>query len=282
MQGYWHHNGWVFKYVGKNWYRFQGHKWVRYGATVKINPTPPRGKKICRPFRMLKKFGFPGSLSSKRLPRCKVGTGKSSVLYMWKDRAACRFLGGRLSMQKRSICKVGRPHQWARVIRCVRGPILSKKGLNYKTGRSSRSVRRTKTVGVYQDKRAVKIAKSYADINSGAKTDFQVTKISSATKNCFSLGEYAVNGYKAPSKSIMHRYCTNAKNVKTVFRKPQSFTKGWDTTGIKRKTKNGSIWLPNCPKGFRALGHVAIQIENGKKVTSANFPGFRCIADKYT
>jgi len=145
MQGYWHHNGWVFKYVGKNWYRFQGHKWVRYGSTVKINPTPPRGKKICRPFRMLKKFGFPGSLSSKRLPRCKVGTGKSSVLYMWKDRAACRFLGGRLSMQKRSICKVGRPHQWARVIRCVRGPILSKKGLNYKTGRSSRSVRRSVT-----------------------------------------------------------------------------------------------------------------------------------------
>merc|ERR1712146_523346 len=32
------------------------------------------------------------------------------------------------------ICKTGRPHQWAKVTRCVQGPILSKKGLNYKTG----------------------------------------------------------------------------------------------------------------------------------------------------
>jgi len=30
-KGYWHHNGWVFKYYRGYWYRFQGGKWVRYG-----------------------------------------------------------------------------------------------------------------------------------------------------------------------------------------------------------------------------------------------------------
>merc|ERR1712086_666223 len=125
-------------YVGGYWYRFQGHKWLRYGATVPIKPKAPRGAKICRPFYMLKKWGFPSTLGAKTLPRCRVGSGKSSVYYMWKNRKNCRFLGGRLTYQKHAVCKVGKPHQWARVVRCVQGPILSKKGLNYKTGRSMR------------------------------------------------------------------------------------------------------------------------------------------------
>ena len=133
-KGFWHHNGWVFKYTGGYWYRFQGHKWVRYGKTVSIKPTVPRGAKICRPFYMLKKFGFPSSLGAKSLPRCKVGSGKKAIYYMWKNRAGCRFLGGRLVYQKHAVCKAGKPHQWARVVRCVRGAVLSKKGLNYKTG----------------------------------------------------------------------------------------------------------------------------------------------------
>jgi hypothetical protein len=133
-KGFWHHNGYVFRYRGGYWYRFQGNNWVRYGATVPIKPKIPRGKKICRPFYMLKKFGFPSSLSAKRLPRCRVGSGKSSVYYMWKDRKACSFLGGRLVYQKHAVCKTGRPHQWQRVTRCVRGAVLTHKGLNYKTG----------------------------------------------------------------------------------------------------------------------------------------------------
>ena len=83
---------------------------------------------------MLKKWGFPTSLGAKTLPRCKVGAGKAAKWYMWKDRANCRFLGGKLVYQKIATCKTGRPHQWVKVKRCVRGAVLSKKGLNYKTG----------------------------------------------------------------------------------------------------------------------------------------------------
>jgi hypothetical protein len=137
-KGYWHHNGWVFKYYGNYWYRFQGGKWVRYGRQVPIKPKVPIGPKICRPFYLLKKWGFPTSLGSKRLPRCRVGSGRKAAYYMWKDRKACRFLGGRLVYQTHKTCKTGRPHQWARVVRCVAGPKISKKGLNYKTGRKFR------------------------------------------------------------------------------------------------------------------------------------------------
>merc|ERR1711990_603366 len=126
------------KYYRGYWYRFQGGKWVKYGKKVPIKPTVPRGPRICRPFYVLKRWGFPSSLGSKRLPRCRVGAGKRASYYMWKDHGACKFLGGRLVYQKHRTCKTGRPHQWARVIRCVQGPVLSKKGLNYKTGRSFR------------------------------------------------------------------------------------------------------------------------------------------------
>jgi len=150
------------------WWRFQGHKWVKYSKSVTINPTPPRGPKICRPFFMLKKWGFPTSLGAKTLPRCKVGAGKAAIWYMWKNRGNCRFLGGKLVYQKIKVCKTGRPHQWAKVTRCVRGPILSKKGLNYKTGKG---IVKSKKVAVYQDRRSTPVSTVYADLWSGAKKD---------------------------------------------------------------------------------------------------------------
>ena len=56
---------------------------------------------------------------------------------MWTNDAACRFIGGRLTYHKRMTCKTGKPHAWKRVVRCVLGPVLSNKGLNYKTGSSN-------------------------------------------------------------------------------------------------------------------------------------------------
>lgn len=133
-QGYWHHSGYVFKFKHGMWWRFQGGRWTKYGRRVPISPKKPRGQPICRPFYRLMKAGFPVSLSSKRLPRCKVGSGKNASVYQWKDRAACRFLGGRLIYQKIQKCKKGKQHSWKRVTKCVRGPVLTSKGLNYKKG----------------------------------------------------------------------------------------------------------------------------------------------------
>jgi len=53
---------------------------------------------------------------------------------MWTNDAACRFIGGKLTYHKRATCKTGKPHSWKRVTRCVQGPVLTSKGLNYKTG----------------------------------------------------------------------------------------------------------------------------------------------------
>merc|ERR1711907_327152 len=86
------------------------------------------------PFYQLKAYGFPASLSAKKLPRCQVGDDKSKVIYMWKDEEACKFLGGKLIYQNHQECKTGKPHQWARVVKCVQGPVLSNKGFSYKHG----------------------------------------------------------------------------------------------------------------------------------------------------
>jgi hypothetical protein len=133
-QGYWHHKGYVFKYVGKWWYRFQGGRWVRFGRKVPVSPKPPVGKPICRPFYRLERWGFPTSLTITKLPRCQVGRGKKASIYIWKNRSACRFLGGKLVYHRIHRCKAGKPHSWKRVIKCVRGPTLHNKGFNYKTG----------------------------------------------------------------------------------------------------------------------------------------------------
>jgi len=69
-KGYWHHGGYVFKYTRGRWYRFQAGRWVLFGRRVPVKPAAPKGKKICRPFYLLKKYGFPSSLSAKKLPRC--------------------------------------------------------------------------------------------------------------------------------------------------------------------------------------------------------------------
>jgi hypothetical protein len=55
-----------------------------------------------------------------------------------------------LIYQRRQICKVGKPHTWKRVTRCVQGPVLSNKGFNYKTGKGGATyhfdIHTTKTV----------------------------------------------------------------------------------------------------------------------------------------
>jgi len=130
-KGYWHHNGWVFKYVQHQWFRWEDMHWVYYANRVDINPAPPETKKICRPFMIMKKAGYPMTLTAKTIPRCKVGQGKTASIYMWKTRKNCRFLGGKLIHQKMFHCKSGMPHVWAKVTRCVKGPAVKKGGFAY-------------------------------------------------------------------------------------------------------------------------------------------------------
>lgn len=115
--GYWHNDGYAYKYTDGNWYRFQDKEWVKYSKEIPVNPSPPTGRKICRPFYKMMKQGFPQSLSSQNVPRCKVGDS----LYMYTDDKACKFLGGVKAYQKRMLCKSGEQHKWKRVVKCVKG-----------------------------------------------------------------------------------------------------------------------------------------------------------------
>ena len=96
------------------------------------------------------KQGFPQSLTSKQIPRCKVG----SSLYMYTDDKACKFLGGVKAYQQRVLCKSGESHKWKRVVKCVKSSqALSKGGLDYKTGRLRSNMYRFQQCKMYKSNR---------------------------------------------------------------------------------------------------------------------------------
>jgi len=149
--GYWHNDGYTFKYEDGKWYRFQDKHWVEYGEKVPVDPKPPVGKKICRPFYKMMKQGFPQSLSSTQVPRCKVG----DQIYMWTDEAACKFLGGVKAYQERVVCKSGESHKWKRVVKCVQGAEqLESGGFDYKSGGLKGGLYRFTQCGAYRGQNA--------------------------------------------------------------------------------------------------------------------------------
>ena len=146
--GYWHNDGYVFKYENETWSRFQDNKWVPYDKDVPVDPKPPTGGKICRPFYKMMKQGFPSSLASTQVPRCKVG----DQIYMWTDEAACKFLGGVKAYQDRVNCKSGESHKWKRVVKCVQGQNqLSNGGFDYKTGALNKTLYDFKQCDMYKN-----------------------------------------------------------------------------------------------------------------------------------
>jgi hypothetical protein len=134
-QGFWHHNGYVYKYENKKWFRFQGGEWVEYHETIEINPEAPHGKE-CREFLKLEQAHIPESLTEHNIPRCQVGEGAQKVVYEWSDDADCTFLGGAKVFQKNFKCADGSGPQFRTVEVCVQGPELARDGLNYATGQA--------------------------------------------------------------------------------------------------------------------------------------------------
>jgi hypothetical protein len=125
-RGYWHHGGFAYKYYNGQWWRYVNRKWEKYAKTVPVTPKPPAVRKECRAFYLRMKAGFSASLAEKKLPRCKVG----KEVFQWRGEADCRFIGGKLAYITRHTCKSRHSNdQWKRVIRCVREPRATGKGL---------------------------------------------------------------------------------------------------------------------------------------------------------
>lgn len=135
-QGYWHHNGYVYKYENNKWWRFQGGDWTEYKEKIDIDPETPYGEE-CREFLKLEQVHIPDSLTEHDMPRCQVGEGAQKVVYEWTDEADCTFLGGAKVFQKNFKCKDGTGPQFVKKEVCVKGPRISEKGLDYKTGKAA-------------------------------------------------------------------------------------------------------------------------------------------------
>jgi len=296
-KGYWHHGGYVFKYQHKRWYRFQGGKWVFYKHQVPLKPGIPRGPRICRPFYILKKWGFPGSLSTKRLPRCRVGRN----FYMWKNHKACRFLGGKLQYMTHRTCKVGKPHQWARVIRCVRGPVISGKGFNYKTGRGYRTTTKTHTktvrtttiggltLGKCYTFRAYKNHKSYLTSRGGLiyNSHYSGMKVWKVVKGKYGRNSVTLVNPKNQRYALRHQGYRAKLHAgrSTLWKKDASFNVGKFLRGsnivsfrsvnypshflahdtFKRKATHSKIWIKKMSRNGKSFAQHATWYYNKAK-----------------
>lgn len=138
-EGYWHHDGYVYKYENKKWYRFQGGQWDEYKDKIEIEPELHYTKE-CREFLKLEQVHIPDSLTEHDIPRCQVGEGAQKVVYEFTDDADCTFLGGAKVFQKNFKCKDGTGPQFVKKEVCIQGPAKAKGGFDYKTGQAAKKV----------------------------------------------------------------------------------------------------------------------------------------------
>lgn len=152
---------------------------------------------------------------------------------MWKDAGACRFLGGRKVYLKNRICKVGKPHEWARVVRCVRGPKLAKGGFNYHTGKAKHH------------------------------TKSKVEHI---------IGGMVLNScYKFRAFSHSNGYIRGAKRGKIAYASDQKGRNIWKVTkGLSGRKNTISIRSPDGKMALTAK-HGYIRMEKAKKSKAATF-----------
>ena len=156
--------------------------------------------------------------------------------------------------------------------------LKSKKQLSSCDNPKMRSPLKPQVKMLYQDPLAVSTESKLAWFTNGNDPEnyrLEIKGISANTEKCFSLGMYIDKPKKtgfAPGFG-MHRYCTDAKYVSSVFRKPVSYTEAW-------KNRCGSLWLVNCPVGFVSLGSVAIN-QKDRQMFNKDFPDIRCLNWKY-
>ena len=181
---------------------------------------------------------------------------------MWTNRAACNFIGGKLTHHRRKVCKTGKPHSWKRVTRCVQGPVLSSKGLNYKTGTAfSRSDFKNRKLGKkhYETISGLKLTKCYKfqafDHKQDYMSDIKGIAFNSPTEPLHIVFK-PVKGLSGTKKSISLT-TTDNKNVltmvgplmkfmpiKTADKATSSF---WVGQGLMHK---GVSLMPVTKKGF--------------------------------
>jgi len=70
----------------------------------------------------------------------------------------------------------------------------------------------------------------------------------------YSLGDIAVNSYTKPSLAFLVKL-TDENDVSSL-RNPTGYGRVWTDAG-SGASQDLTIWRPNCPGGYRAMGHVA-------------------------
>ncbi|PIK55310.1 hypothetical protein BSL78_07782 [Apostichopus japonicus] len=108
------------------------------------------------------------------------------------------------------------------------------------------------------------------DGGSGAHRDLAVWR-SRGPSNTYSLGDIAVPGGRPAKGYVVKEHKANS------LRPAYDFAQVWNDRGSGARW-DGAFYLPLCPPGFRALGHVAVRNHHDKPPSN----DFRCVSAEYT
>jgi len=109
----------------------------------------------------------------------------------------------------------------------------------------------------------------WKDSGSGADADVSFWRPTPAS-GFYAVGDHAKLGHDAPAQGIL----VVREKRNGILVPPTGYTKIWDDSGSGADW-DGSIWRPECPAGYAALGHVANR-SHGAPSTEA----VRCVSDQ--
>jgi len=125
-----------------------------------------------------------------------------------------------------------------------------------------------KPLKIYEE---TSVKKIWNDAGSGAKRDVSIWRVETRP-GFFSLGDIAVSSHTRPSLAFLFQL-TDPDDTSSL-RSPTGYSRVWSDRGSGAK-QDVSIWIPYCPGGYRALGHVTT---NGAAPTSSLI---KCLKAEY-
>ncbi|PSL29005.1 Vps62-related protein [Chitinophaga ginsengisoli] len=121
---------------------------------------------------------------------------------------------------------------------------------------------------------AYSFSQIWNDLGSDAEYDVSIYRLQSVPDGYFMIGDYAQNNYSAVTGYSPIVSPVNDDPNDPILAAPTGYVFMWSTDGSDTDT-TGSIWMPQAPVGYVAMGWVA-QLGDSP-ITPPNISEYRCV-----